>query len=163
MSTSTSSPCWSCVWSPFCFWLAALSPFTLQPNPSPNYMKVVKKTTKMPNPSWQVTETSWSNVTRSTHIRNVIMWISIFVVIVVLVVVGLTYPKCNETQVRGFFRCNCPQGSAFQKSSGLCICLNNGTEMGNQCSEGAADVRYVFSANTENKWKFTQTAIWDNT
>lgn len=117
-------------------------------------MKVVK-TRKMPDPSWQAQ-------TRSTHIWKVVLVMVFFFIIIGLVIFGLVYPKCNETQVRGFFQCNCPDGSALQKSSGLCICLNNGTELGNQCEEGAADVRYVFSTDTQNDWEFTNAAIWNS-
>ena len=79
-------------------------------------------------------------------------------VVVVVVVVGFLYPSCNSTQVRGFYRCNCPEGSAMQKTTGLCICLNNGTQLGTDCESGAADVRYVFSANEGNDWTYTNSS-----
>lgn len=86
------------------------------------------------------------------------MILSVFFIIAGVIIAGLVYPKCNETQVHGFFRCNCPEGSALQKSTGLCICLNNGTQLGNQCEGGAEDVRYVFSTDTGNNWTYTRAA-----
>ena len=82
------------------------------------------------NPSWQTNNASWNSATRKTHIKNVVMILSVFFIIAGVIIAGLVYPKCNETQVHGFFRCNCPEGSALQKSTGLCICLNNGTQLG---------------------------------
>ena len=115
------------------------------------------KKKKMNNtPSWQLQN-------RSMHIKKVVIIMITFFVILALIITGFVYPKCNETQVHGFFRCNCPQGSAMDKLSGLCTCLNNGTELGNQCEEGAEKVRYVFKSldkEKNNNWIFTNAAIW---
>ena len=101
---------------------------------------------------------SWQSQTRTTHIRNVVMGCVIFVIIVTFIVLALTVPVCNSTQVRGFFTCNCAPGSALNKKTGLCQCLDDGSTMGGFCRPGAENERFVTYVRNENdlnaeKWK----------
>lgn len=100
---------------------------------------------------------SWDIQARQTHVKKVVTVMVVLAVIIALVIFGLVYPKCNGTQVHGFFRCNCAPGSALDKSSGLCKCLNNGTQLGGHCDEGLDDTRFVFSADLENNdWTYVK-------
>ena len=106
-------------------------------------------------PSWQTS--------RSVQIRKVAIFFAVFVVVIVFVILVFTVPKCNATQVRGFFTCNCAPGSALDRQTGLCMCLNNGTDPGGQCEPGAEQVRYVFRGMSDglhdpNKWAHTESA-----
>lgn len=93
---------------------------------------------------------SWQSQTRSMHIRNVIIASVIFVIVLVFVILVFTVPKCNSTQVRGFFTCNCKPGSALDRSTGYCKCLNDGATPGGQCIPGAEQERFVTLVNTFN-------------
>lgn len=120
------------------------------------------------SPSWEAASerASWLRQNRSKRIRRVVIGVSIFVVIATILIVGFTYPPCNQTQVRGFFRCNCAPGSALQtnQTNGdgkpLCICLNNGNQLGGQCDDDAEKVRFVFGTQgyDSSKWTFSQSS-----
>jgi hypothetical protein len=100
---------------------------------------------------------SWQAHTRQVHIMKVAVIMSVLFLVIGVVVAGLVYPKCNPSQVHGFFTCACPPGSAMDTATGMCTCLNNGTTLGNMCEEGSASVRYVFEAQgIQPNWTFTQ-------
>jgi hypothetical protein len=102
----------------------------------------------------------WDAQVKQVHIVKVVVVMVVLAIVIGLVIFGLVYPKCNSTQVRGFFQCNCAPGSALNKVTKLCHCLNDASTLGGQCEEGAAKVRFVFSAEplTADGWKFTQAA-----
>jgi hypothetical protein len=109
---------------------------------------------------------SWQKRTRKIHIRNIIIIMFVLILVIGVVVFGLTYPACNPTQVRGFFKCNCKPNSVYDSSLKACVCENNGTQLGIACDDDSSDQRYVFSAETDFKgddisqtaknWVFTQ-------
>lgn len=110
----------------------------------------------MPMPSWQAQ-------TRTIHIRKVVIGCIIFAAILTFVILALTVPKCNSTQVRGFFTCNCAPGSAMNHATGLCMCLEDAATPGGMCDPDSQDIRYVFKTTEQNtlgnksNWQFSRT------
>ena len=104
---------------------------------------------------------SWEAQTRSIHIRKVVIGCIIFAAIVTFVVLALTIPVCNSTQVRGFFTCKCAPGSAMNPETGLCMCLDDGASPGGTCDPDSQNIRYVFKVTDQDQlgqldsWSFT--------
>lgn len=109
--------------------------------------------TTMPTASWQAQ-------TRSIHIRKVVIGCLIFAAIVTFVILSLTVPKCNSTQVRGFFTCNCAPGSAMDRTTGLCMCLEDGASPGGMCDPDSQNIRYVFRTTQDSTDTFGDKTNW---
>jgi len=108
----------------------------------------------------------WAPQVRKIHIRNVIIISLVLVMIAVIIILGFIYPKCNPTQIHGFYSCKCPPDSAMNPQTKLCTCLSNGSQIAldDSCVTGSGDQRTLFGAldpaSQTMSWIYTNNAAY---
>ena len=70
---------------------------------------------------------TYSDSTYYAHIAKVALLILVILGIVIFVILGFFFPQCNATQDRGFYSCSCKPGSALDRTTGQCLCLDTGS------------------------------------
>lgn len=74
----------------------------------------------------QIRLRTYSDRTYEWHIFKVILGVAVVLAIAAFIILGFFFPVCNSTQDRGFYSCSCKDGSALDRISGTCICLDTG-------------------------------------
>lgn len=89
-------------------------------------------------------EYSWGRVAKQKRVLKVVLFVVAIVIIGIVLLTGFVlYPKCNMTQVHGFFTCNCPVNAIYNPATTECVCANTGGGQVAACDSDA--VRFVYA------------------
>jgi|694.fasta_scaffold07723_4 hypothetical protein len=87
---------------------------------------------------------SWGRVAKQRRVLKVVLFVLAIVVIGIVLLTGFVlYPKCNMTQVHGFFTCNCPANAIYNPATSECVCADTGGGEVAACDSDA--VRFLYA------------------